>query len=44
MLQIDLPELQDYGLVRTGLAAQIPGLDMVATGDEVDGYVTSRAL
>lgn len=44
VLPTDLPKLQDYGLVRSGLAAQIPGLDIVPMGDEVDGYVSSRAL
>jgi hypothetical protein len=44
MLPTDLPKLQDYGLVRSCLAAQIPGLDIVPMGDEVDGYVSSKAL
>ncbi len=44
VLPSDLPKLHDYRLVRSGLAAQIPGLDIVPMGDEVDGYVSSRAL
>jgi hypothetical protein len=44
VLPSDLPKLRDYGLVRSGLAAQIPGLDIVPMGNELDGYVNSKAL
>lgn len=40
----DLPKLQNYGLVRSGLSAQIPGLDIVPMRNELDGYVSSKAL
>ncbi len=40
----DLPSLLDYGLVRTGLAARIPGVDVVHVADELDGYVRREAL
>jgi len=44
VLPRDLPKLQDYGLVRSGLSAQIPGLDIVPLRNELDGYVSSKAL
>lgn len=44
ILPSDLPKLKDYGLVRSGLAAQIRGLDIVSMDDGLDGYVSSRAL
>jgi hypothetical protein len=40
----DLLKLQNCGLVRSGLSAQIPGLDIVPRRDELDGYVSSKAL
>ena len=40
----DLPKLQKYGLVRSGLSAEIPGLDIVPMRNELDGYVSSKAL
>ena len=44
VLPSDLPKLQHYGLVRSGLAAPIPGLDIVPMDNELDGYVSSKAL
>ena len=44
ILPNDLPKLKDYGLVRSGLAAQIPGLDLGPMDNAVDGYVSSKAL
>ncbi len=44
VLPSDLPKLRDYGLVRSGLSAQIPGLDLVPRADELDGYVSAKAL
>jgi len=44
VLPSDLPKLRDYGLVRSGLAAHIPGLDIVPMENELDGYVNSKAL
>jgi excisionase family DNA binding protein len=44
VLPTDLPKLQDYGLVRSGLAAQVPGLDIVPMDNDRDGYVTAKAL
>lgn len=44
VLPSDLPRLQDYGLVRSGLAAPIPGLDIVPMDNALDGYVSSTAL
>jgi hypothetical protein len=44
ILPSDLPKLNDYGLVRSGLAAEIPGLDIVPMDDAMDGYVSSKAL
>jgi len=44
ILPSDLPKLKDYGLVRSGLAAQIPGLDVVPMDNAVDGYLSSKAL
>ena len=44
ILPSDLPKLKDYGLVRSGLAAQIPGLDIVPMDNALDGYVSSKAL
>jgi excisionase family DNA binding protein len=44
ILPRDLPKLKDYGLVRSGLAAEIPGLDIVAMDNGMDGYVSSKAL
>jgi hypothetical protein len=43
-LPSDLPKLLDYGFVRSGLAAPIPGLDVVPMDNELDGYVSSNAL
>jgi len=43
-LPSDLPKLHEYGLVRSGLAAQIPGLDILSMSNELDGYVSPRAL
>ena len=40
----DLPKLQEYGLVRSSLSAQIPGLDILHMPNELDGYVSSKAL
>jgi hypothetical protein len=40
----DLRKLQDYGFVRSGLAARIPGLDIVPMDDGLDGYISSKAL
>lgn len=40
----DLSKLQDYGLVRSGLSAEIPGLDIVPMPSVLDGYVSSKAL
>jgi len=40
----DLRKLQDYGLVRSGLAAPVPSLDIVPMNDELDGYVSLQAL
>src|SRR5713101_3124423 len=44
ILPSDLPKLKDYGLVRSGLAAEIPGLDIVPMDNVMDGYVSSNAL
>jgi hypothetical protein len=44
ILPSDLPKLKDYGLVRSGLAAHIPGVDIVTMDNELDGYVSSKAL
>jgi hypothetical protein len=44
ILPSDLPKIKDYGLVRSGLAARIPGLDVVAMDNAVDGYLSSKAL
>jgi hypothetical protein len=44
ILPSDLPKLKDYGLVRSGLAAEIRGLDIVSMDDGLDGYVSPRAL
>ncbi len=44
ILPSDLPKLKDYGLVRSGLAAHIPGLDIVPTDNALDGYVSAKAL
>jgi hypothetical protein len=44
ILPSDLPKLKDYGLVRSGLAAHVPGLDVVPMDDAIDGYVSSKAL
>src|ERR1700737_3434873 len=44
VLPSDLPKLQDYGLVRSGLAAPLQGLDIVPNGNELDGYVSPKAL
>ena len=44
LLPSDLPKLQDYGLVSSGLAARIPGLDIVTMDNAIDGYVSSKAL
>ena len=44
ILPSDLPKLKDCGLVRSGLAAQIPGLDVVPMDNAVDGYLSSKAL
>jgi hypothetical protein len=44
ILPSDLPKLKDYGLVRSGLAAQVPGLDIVPMDNAMDGYVSSKAL
>ena len=44
ILPSDLPKLKDYGLVQSGLAAQIPGLDIVPMDNAEDGYVSSKAL
>jgi len=44
VLPADLPKLQDYGLVRSGLSAQIRGLDIVPLPNELDGYVSPQAL
>lgn len=43
-LPSDLPKLREYGLVRSGVAAQIPGLDILSMNNELDGYVSRRAL
>ena len=40
----DLPKLREYGLVRSGLSAQTAGLDIVATDNHLDGYVSSKSL
>ncbi len=40
----DLPKLQNYGLVRSGLFARVPKLDIVAMDNGVDGYVSSKNL
>jgi hypothetical protein len=44
VLPSDLPKLQEYGLVRSGLAASIRELDIVSRADELDGYVSAKAL
>jgi hypothetical protein len=44
VLPSDLPKLQGYGIVRSGLAAPIRGLDIVPMDNELDGYVSSKAL
>jgi excisionase family DNA binding protein len=44
VLEADLPKLRDYGLVRSGLAAQVPGLDIVPMRNELDGYVSAKSL
>lgn len=44
ILPSDLPKLKDYGLVRSGLASQVPGLDIVSMDNALDGYVSSKAL
>ena len=44
ILPSDLPKLKAYGLVRSGIAAQIPGLDVVPMDNGVDGYVSSKTL
>lgn len=44
VLPSDLRKLQGYGLVRSGLAAPIPGLDIVPVDNELDGYVSSKVL
>jgi hypothetical protein len=44
VLEADLPKLRDYGLVRSGLAAQAPGLDIVPMRNELDAYVSAKSL
>jgi hypothetical protein len=44
VLPSDLHKLQDYGLVRSGVAAPIRGLDIVPMDNELDGYVSAKAL
>jgi excisionase family DNA binding protein len=44
VLRADLQKLQGYGLVRSGLAARIPGFDIVPMDNVLDGYVSSKAL
>jgi hypothetical protein len=44
VLPADLPKLQEYGLVRSGPSAQVPGLDIVSMPNELDGYVNAKAL
>ena len=44
VLASDLQKFQDFGLVRSGLAARIPELDIVSIDNAVDGYVSLNAL
>ncbi len=43
-LPSDLPRLQDYGLVRSGIAAPSHGVDIVPIDDAIDGYLSAKAL
>ena len=44
VLPSDLPKLQEYGIVRSGLAAPIRGLDILSRANELDGYVSAKVL